>query len=175
MLSLQVRREVSKLVPSPVRAELKRQLQRAMRAAAVEYAMVSLTLSTDEELHELNRTYADEDHATDVLSFAQQELVPGQPRPSNPALPPELLGDIIISVPIATRQAHERSHDLQAELVHLAVHGLCHLLGYDHATPAQEQVMFGYEALLRFQAAGQGRLQRQPAPPMPKELAAHAQ
>lgn len=121
-----------------------------------------MTLSDDDELHALNLQYADEDHVTDVLSFAQQEA-------GGPLLPglPLLLGDIVISVPIAARQAAERRHGLDDELLHLAVHGLCHLLGYDHATPRQEQVMFGYEAVLRDQARSRSSVRACPPPPLP--------
>ncbi len=168
MLSLVVRRPLPPLVtaalPKEVRRELRRQLQRAMRAAELVAVQVCLTLSDDRELHALNLQYAGEDHATDVLSFAQRE--PGAPAapPPLPAGLPEPLGDIIISVETAQRQAAAQGHDLLHELVHLSVHGLCHLLGYDHASPEEERVMFGYEAVLREQARGGGRVQRVRAP-----------
>jgi probable rRNA maturation factor len=63
-----------------------------------------------------------------------------------------MLGDIVISVETAERQARARAQGLEAELFHLGVHGLCHLLGYDHATRAEERVMFAYEARLRAEA-----------------------
>ncbi len=173
MLSMQVRPEVRSSVAPPLRQELLRKLRRAMKAAAVQDAMVSLTLSNDEELHELNRTYADEDHPTDVLSFAQRDaapdfLPPGN-TPGNPLLAklPEMLGDIIISVEIANKQAEGQGHDLLTELVHLSVHGLCHLLGMDHRGEEEERWMFGYEASLRKEAHGKGRVSVQPMPPRP--------
>ena len=161
MLSLVVRRQTQPLVAAAARQELRRQLQRAMRAAGIAATQVCLALSDDAELWALNLAYAGEDHATDVLSFAQRE--PGQPAP--PLLPgvPAPLGDIIISVETAGRQAAAQGHELVQELVHLAVHGLCHLLGYDHATVEEERLMFAYEALLREQARGRGRVQR-PSP-----------
>jgi ssRNA-specific RNase YbeY (16S rRNA maturation enzyme) len=100
MLTLQVRDSVRKSVPTPLRAALRRQVGRAMRAAGVESALVSLTLSDDAELHELNRIYAEEDHPTDVLSFAQRDADPGVAIPLPPGTP-ETLGDVIISVEIA--------------------------------------------------------------------------
>ena len=106
---------------------------------------VSLSLTDDAELRRLNQEFAGEDHATDVLSFEQD---------------PPLLGDIVISVPYARRQA---KGPLADELVHLAVHGLAHLLGYDHATPAEERVMFGYEAKLRAAARAPGSVRRVPS------------
>jgi len=124
--------------------ELRRRLVRAMRAAGVD-GEVALSLTDDDELLALNRTYAGEDHATDVLSFSQA-------RP--------LLGDVVISVETAQRQADAAGHALGAELIHLAVHGLAHLCGYDHATKRDETVMFGWEAKLRAQAAGRGSVAR---------------
>jgi len=73
----------------------------------------------------LNRRYRGIDHATDVLSFSQRE---GQ----FSDLRPDILGDIVISVPTAVRQARERNHSLGREIERLLVHGLLHLLGYDH-------------------------------------------
>ena len=120
-----------------------------MRASGFWNAQVCLSLSNDEELRELNRIYAQEDHATDVLSFSQS--LPHQ----SPAAE-QLLGDIIISVETAQRQADVGRRALMDELLHLAVHGFCHLLGYDHATPEEEKVMFGYEAELRILATQRG-------------------
>ena len=139
MLSLLLRNGAGAQVPVAMRARLRRSLQRVMRAAGRAQASVCLSLSNDEELHALNLQYADEDHATDVLSFSQAH--------------PQVLGDIIISVETAARQARERGHGLYDELFHLAVHGFCHLLGYDHATRKEERVMFAYEAELRHAAS----------------------
>ena len=120
-----------------------------MQAAGAR-GLMALSLSDDDELLQLNRQYADEDHATDVLSFEQA---------------PPLLGDVVISVETAQRQAEERQRPLLDELVHLAVHGLAHLCGYDHATRRQEQVMFGWETRLRAQAMGRGAVARVRRPP----------
>lgn len=171
MLSLVVRRSIGPQVAAPVRRELRRQLQRAMRAAGLTAAQVCLTLSDDAELHQLNLAYAGEDHATDVLSFAQRETQPGAGQPPRPSGIPEPLGDIIISVETAERQAAAQGHELLHELVHLAVHGLCHLLGYDHATVEEEAVMFGYERQLREQARAAGRVQTIWAPSPPAHAA----
>ncbi len=164
-IQLLVRSTVRAEVPPALRQRLRRQLGRALQACGMPMAQVCVTLSDDDELHALNRQYADEDHATDVLSFAQLEAAA---RPKQPVAVPVLLGDIVISVPIAARQAAERSHGLDDELLHLAVHGLCHLLGYDHATPRQEQVMFGYEAVLRSEATARHRVRPCPPPPLPR-------
>ena len=100
---------------------------------------VDITIVTDDEIHALNRDYRNVDRATDVLSFAldedggEPELVGG----------PEvhLLGDIIISAETAARQAEEFGHGLERETVYLAVHGLLHLLGYDHMQEEDKAIM----------------------------------
>lgn len=116
---------------------LRQRLARAMHAAGVADRALTLSLTDDRELRKLNKKYAGEDHVTDVLSFEQEA---------------PLLGDVIISVETARRQAKAQKHSLLAELFHLAVHGMVHLMGYDHATKAEERVMFGYEAKLRARA-----------------------
>lgn len=122
---------------------LRRRLQRARKAAG-QTAGFCLSLVDDAEIHALNNAFAGEDHATDVLAFPQQSIGGIQAVAS--------LGDIVISVPTAQRQAAALLRTLQEEILHLAVHGFCHLLGYDHATPEEEREMFAYEALLREQA-----------------------
>ncbi len=87
---------------------------------------VAVRLTSDEELRRLNRTYAGEDHATDVLSFAGEG---------------EHLGDIAISWPATVRQAARYRHQEKTELALLTVHGLLHLLGWDHATAAERTEM----------------------------------
>ena len=138
---------VSALVAPPARRALKSQLVRALHAAHCPTAIFSVRLADDAVLWQLNKAYADEDHATDVLSFSQTETQPGAARITPPG--PTLLGDVVISVETAARQANARATTLEAELLHLAVHGLCHLLGFDHATKRQEQKMFALEATIR--------------------------
>jgi probable rRNA maturation factor len=86
---------------------------------------VSVALVSDRRVRELNRTYRRKDYATDVLSF---------PNPPNPQslVPNPFLGDIVIARGIARRQAHDAGHSERTELRVLALHGLLHLLGYDH-------------------------------------------
>jgi probable rRNA maturation factor len=147
-LSIDVRGRADGLAPGTV-TTLKRLVGRAMRAAGVAERALALSLSDDDELLQLNRQFADEDHATDVLSFEQEA---------------PLLGDVIISVETAARQARAAGHSLAAELVHLSVHGMVHLMGFDHATKAEERVMFGYEARLRAAARAAGPVKRVRAP-----------
>lgn len=92
---------------------------------------LSVRLTDDAVIHELNREYRHKDKPTDVLAFAMREAAGAD-------LTPELLGDIVISVDTAARQARR---GLFHELLFLCAHGLCHLLGYDHQTDEEEAIM----------------------------------
>jgi probable rRNA maturation factor len=99
-----------------------------------------LTLTSDEHLREYNRRYRGVDEPTDVLAFAAQE----PPRDQRFQAPPgteHWLGDIVISLVRARRQAAAAEHTVNDEVRLLAVHGLLHLLGYDHEDPVQEKMM----------------------------------
>jgi probable rRNA maturation factor len=90
----------------------------------------------------LNRQYRGTNRTTDVLSFSMREGPFADVRP-------ELLGDIIISVPVAEKQAHAAGHSLTREIELLLVHGLLHLLGYDHErSPAEARRMRRKEDML---------------------------
>lgn len=132
--------------------QLTREVNRMVRAAALTDSRASyeasLRLTGDAVIHELNRDYRHKDKPTDVLAFAQREGPGGQ-------LHPQLLGDIVISVETARRQAKRGLH---AELLHLASHGLCHLLGYDHRDDDEERVMNRRAAALRREARRSGRV-----------------
>lgn len=114
-------------------------LNKAAEAYAIEpHAEVSVVLSDDNYIHQLNRQYRGKDCPTDVLSFALNE---GE-EPAIIGGPGEvLLGDIIISLETAGRQAEEFGHSLERELAYLTVHGILHLLGYDHMTEAEKKEM----------------------------------
>ena len=99
-----------------------------------------LTLTGDEHLREYNRRYRGLDEPTDVLAFAAQET-PKDQRFQAPPGTEHWLGDIVISLPRARRQAREAGHPVNDEVRLLAVHGFLHLLGYDHAEPAEETAM----------------------------------
>ena len=92
-----------------------------------EGGQVTLVLTDDDEITALNREYRSIDAATDVLSFPfDDEFVPEEER--------SYLGDVVIALPYATRQAQRAGHSVADELALLAVHGLLHLLGYDDET-----------------------------------------
>lgn len=101
-------------------------------------AEVSVVFADDEYIHELNREYRGKDCSTDVLSFALNE---GE-EPDVIGGPAEtLLGDIVISLDTAARQAEEFGHSLERELAYLTVHGMLHLLGFDHEAAEEKTVM----------------------------------
>ncbi len=96
-------------------------------------AELSLVLVSDRVMHDLNRDWRGKDRPTDVLAFAQSEDGPA---------PEGLLGDVVISVDTARRQAGSLGHSLVVEADRLLVHGLLHLLGYDHErSPAEARRM----------------------------------
>lgn len=129
---------------------LEQRLARMLRAAWLTEATdneleMSVRLTDDDQIWQLNRDYRDKDRPTDVLAFSQREG-------DGPALHPELLGDVVVSVDTAARQAKQTLFD---ELVFLCAHGLCHLLGYDHRDDEEEAAMNArMEALI---AEGRGR------------------
>ena len=121
-----------------LRPELRRTILRLMHLKKVT-SSVCVVLSDDAKLRSLKLEFWGEDAPTDVLSFSQWE--PGDP------FVPEVLGDIVISLETAQRQALERGHDLTTEVTVLAAHGLQHLLGYDHQTELEWQPFNEMEAL----------------------------
>jgi probable rRNA maturation factor len=101
-------------------------------------AALTLLLADDEALHQMNRDFLGTDAPTDVLSFPAGEAMPGMIDSGMD----RYLGDIAISVPQAAGQAALAGHTLQAELQLLTVHGVLHLLGHDHAEPAEREAMW---------------------------------
>jgi probable rRNA maturation factor len=96
--------------------------------------MLSILLCNDQFIHPLNREYRGKDYPTDVLSFSQRE---GEFAFDEDAV----LGDVIISVETALRQAEEKKHSFGTEMEILLVHGILHLLGYDHVDDDDASVM----------------------------------
>ncbi|WNF21762.1 rRNA maturation RNase YbeY [Mesobacillus jeotgali] len=102
---------------------------------------LSITFVSNERIQEINREYRDKDRPTDVISFALEEMGEGELEIVGEDIP-RILGDIIISIPKAREQAEEYNHSFMRELGFLAVHGLLHLLGYDHMNEQDEKQMF---------------------------------
>lgn len=101
-------------------------------------ADITIVLTDDRQLHELNLDYLGVDAPTDVLSFPASEM--------DPETGTTYLGDIILSIPRAIVQAQAGGHPVEAEAQLLVVHGTLHLLGYDHATDDEKAVMWGEQA-----------------------------
>lgn len=117
--------------------EVKRVLYKAMDIEGLENTSFNLIIVDNAYIHELNKVYRNIDRETDVITFALEDedtLVVGADE--------RILGDIYISIEKARSQAEEYGHGLLRELAFLAVHGFYHLLGYDHMTKEDEEVMF---------------------------------
>jgi probable rRNA maturation factor len=105
---------------------------------------VDLRVTDDEGIRALNRDHREVDAPTDVLSFPLQQPGPGQPAPTTFVVPPGTplhLGDVVLSWPRAVAQAAEYGHSVEREASYLAVHGLLHLLGYDHEDAGAARAM----------------------------------
>jgi len=116
------------------RAEILRRAEGMLQVLQMRNHELSLVLTGDEEIRYLNRIYRHKDHATDVLAFAQREGVLGERAGA-------LLGDVIVSIPTARRQAQKQGADVLDEVTMLTAHGLLHLLGWDHETKARDVAM----------------------------------
>lgn len=126
--------------------EARRLIQRAISAALREEKVpddceVSVLLTDNEGIHELNRDYRGVDRPTDVLSFPANELSPGEFDADLCEEDPEtgrvFLGDMAISLEKCEAQAEEFGHSFERELMYLTVHSTLHLLGYDHVDEAE--------------------------------------
>jgi probable rRNA maturation factor len=108
---------------------------------------ISLMITGQEQIQALNRDYRGKDQPTDVLSFAMQENREGEDAEAFIGPPDGLahLGEIIISYPQAEIQAAERGHSVKKELAELIVHGILHILGYDHEKVEMEPAMTARE------------------------------
>ncbi|HEY9720070.1 MAG TPA: rRNA maturation RNase YbeY [Trichormus sp.] len=117
---------------------LERKSLRAMQANGT----LSLVLVSNQKIRQLNKQWREKDYATDVLSFP---LAVDENRQILPAPPGESweLGEVVLSVEKTAEQAAEYGHSFQREFAFLYVHGLLHVLGFDHITKAQEKDMFG--------------------------------
>lgn len=139
------------------RGLVRRWAERMLRCLHLSRAELSISITDDREIRELNRVFRHRDRATDVLAFAMREGDPaGAPleRPGK-ANDVEVLGDVVVSVETARRQARRQERPLAAEMRMLLAHGLLHLIGYDHQTEREERVMTAEtERLCRAATAG---------------------
>lgn len=117
--------------------EISTWLNPSLESAPVE-ADITIVLTDDAQLHELNREFLGVDAPTDVLSFPASE--------SDPETGTPYLGDILISIPRATQQAQAAGHSVEAEVQLLVVHGTLHLMGHDHAEAEEKARMWNAQA-----------------------------
>ena len=114
-------------------SEIDRVVAAVLLAEAIGEVEVGVIIVGESDMQALNREHREQDSATDVLSFPidDDESLPGVPR---------MLGDVAICLPIVLAQATEREVSPAAELTDLLIHGVLHLLGYDHETDAGEML-----------------------------------
>lgn len=125
----------SGLRSTPIRpAVVRERAEKMLAALELESAELSILLCDDPTIHALNRDFRHKDKPTDVLAFAMREGEGGD-------LAGGILGDVVISLDTARRQAAERGHAIASEITFLLAHGLLHLVGYDHRNDAEERVM----------------------------------
>ncbi|MFF1632985.1 rRNA maturation RNase YbeY [Leifsonia sp. NPDC058248] len=105
-------------------------------------AELAIVLVDEAAMEQLHVQWMDEPGPTDVLSFPMDELRPGTEDEPSPA---GLLGDVVLCPQVAQAQAETAGHSLMEELLLLTTHGILHLLGFDHAEPAEEREMFGIQ------------------------------
>ncbi len=105
-------------------------------------AELAIVLVDEGAMEQLHVQWMDEPGPTDVLSFPMDELRPGTDEEQSP---PGLLGDIVLCPQVAQSQAETAGHPILDELLMLTTHGVLHLLGFDHAEPAEEKEMFAIQ------------------------------
>jgi probable rRNA maturation factor len=135
--------------------EFVRRARRLVRAVQLQSGQkgeldLSVQLVSDLTIRALNRDYRDKDSATDVLAFAQREGEGAEFSAS-------LLGDVVISLETAERQ---RKGHLFTEVMTLLAHGVCHLIGYDHQTDAEEQAMNERARALLLESRRKGKVRK---------------
>ncbi len=114
---------------------VKQTAQKILKELKLDNVELSITLTDNENIRQINRQWRKKDKPTDVLSFPIDEKPPGYKY--------RILGDVIISLPFAKKQAEEIGISYQEEVIRLLTHGILHLLGYDHEVcPAEAKKMF---------------------------------
>ncbi|MBI2908187.1 MAG: rRNA maturation RNase YbeY [Chloroflexi bacterium] len=128
---------------------LRKVAEDVLRSQGIEApAEMGLVIAGDELVQRLNKEYRGLDHTTDVLSFALEEGPEGGAAFVMPSDGVRHLGEVIISYPQAARQAEQQKHPVERELTILIIHGILHLLGYDHESDAEEATMKAQESRL---------------------------
>jgi probable rRNA maturation factor len=132
---------VSKIISVPTQDELSSWVSAVCSAQAMTAAEVTVRIVDEDEMRQLNKIYRDKDKPTNVLSFTAD-------------IPPEieldvpLLGDIIICAPVIAKEALQQEKMLKGHWAHMVIHGVLHLLGYDHENDEDAKVMEEKEVIL---------------------------
>ena len=121
--------------------DIKKVLQYTLKCENVKKAVFNVILVDNKYIRKINKEYRNIDKETDVISFALEDY-----KDVNTSI--RVLGDIYISLEKAKSQALEYGHSLKRELAFLAVHGLLHLLGYNHENKEEEKIMFGKQEMV---------------------------
>lgn len=125
---------------APLRSEVVRRMaEKMLRHLSLDGSELSILLCDDSQIRELNSEHRKKDKPTDVLSFPQAEF--REPEVLRKGHDLRLLGDVVISLDTAERQAKGRRRSLEDEVRFLLAHGILHLFGYDHATKEEKTVM----------------------------------
>ena len=134
------------------RAFIRKVIRTALAAEGVDFPCeVDVLLTNDEAIHQINLDMREVDRATDVLSFPEFDLQPGElpdGEDADPGTGLVPLGDMVLSLERVRAQAKEYGHSNRREMSYLVTHSVLHLLGYDHVTPEQERQMFGLQRQL---------------------------
>ena len=122
-------------IPNEINIDrLDKKFQVALQQLNVPDSEVAIVLDSDKKLRELNKRYLGIDEITDVLSFNSGEI--------NPETGKNYLGDIVISLKKANDQAKDKNHPIELEVLTLGIHGLLHLLNYEHSNESDAKTMF---------------------------------
>ena len=116
--------------------EIEKYVEYLVKELNLDNCMFNIIFITNKEIHKINKEYRKVDRPTDVISFALEDNKDIEYKDFR------LLGDIYISVDIAIEQARDYNHSLKRERCFLSTHGILHLLGYDHQTKKEEEIMF---------------------------------
>ena len=141
-------------VSEGTRSFIRKVIRTALTEQGVDFPCeVDVLLTNDENIHQINLDMRDVDRATDVLSFPEFDLTPGElpdPEDADPGTGLVPLGDMVISMEHVAAQAKEYGHSQRRELAYLVTHSVLHLLGYDHLDegPMKRQMREREEAIL---------------------------
>jgi metalloprotein, YbeY/UPF0054 family len=153
-INILIDKEYKNKVKSAWLKNVAREVQKAENVS--EKSEMGLKITGDEEIHKLNLQYLDEARPTDVLSFPMNEQLDAAPVFVKVPDGKLHLGDIMISYPTALKQAEEHNHPVNREIAILLIHGILHLLGYDHDVLKRKSVMRNREAAILTIIEGQG-------------------